>query len=295
MADIFAQKNRGVPSGLYGVNLDNILFMNRRYFLKNATFAAGTIYTLSSFNNLLQAIPDNTEPFPFLDLHVHTTDTFTIEQILQIGQERKVNFGIVAHPAPWALKDDADLKKYIDQLRQYPVYIGLQPTYLGWRKNYSSELLAQVDYILMDPQMVPQGNGKIWQIWEYDTYIENTDDFMNRYMDYALEILNNESINIFAWPLFLPVCIAKDYYTLWTEERMQQLIHAAKKQHIAFEINDLAHTPHAEFILKAKAEGIKFTFGSDSRNRNVGRLAYCKRMLEKCGLTKDDFYTPLKP
>lgn len=241
-----------------------------------------------------RAIPSEPEALPMIDLHVHTTRDFTIDDILEIGKQRNVRFGIVEHPAPWALKDDEDLKKYIDRLRKYPVYIGLQPTYPGWSKHYSAELLVQVDYILMDPQMVPKGNGETWEIWKFDTYIEDTDDFMKRYMDYSLEILNNEPIHIFAWPLFLPVCIARDYYELWTEERMQQLIQMAKKRNIAFEINDMAHTPHKEFILKAKAEGIKFTLGSDSRNHNVGRLSYCRRMVEKCNLTTDDFYVPTR-
>ena len=114
-------------------------------------------------------------------------------------------------------------------------------------------------------------------------------------MAYSLEILRNEPINIFGWPLFLPVCIARDYYTLWTEDRMQQLISAAKRRNIAFEINDMSHTPHEQFIRIAKEQGLKFTFGSDARNRNAGRLAYCKRMAAKCELKPDDFYLPAHP
>lgn len=230
--------------------------------------------------------------FPLLDLHVHTTDKFTIEHVMEIGRTRGVRFGIVDHPIEWALKDDAALKDYLVKLRKYPVLIGLQPTYLGWSKNYSAELLAQVDYILMDPQMVPQGNGKTWRIWEFDTYIDDTEDFMRRYLDYSMRVLENEPIHIFGWPLFLPVCIARDYYTLWTEERMRQIIDAAKKRNIAIEINDMSHTPHEAFIRKAKEAGLKFAFGSDSRNANVGRLAYCKQVARKCGLTAADFYTP---
>jgi histidinol phosphatase-like PHP family hydrolase len=232
--------------------------------------------------------------FPLTDLHVHTTSGFTIDTIMDIGKQTGVNFGIVEHPVSWALKDDRDLENYISKLRKYPVYIGLQPTYLGWSKNYSKELLDQVDYILMDPQMVPQGNGKTWQIWEFDTYIDDTEDFMKRYMDYALEVLTTQPVDIFAWPLFLPVCIARDYYELWTEERMDQIITAAKKRNIAIEINDMAHTPHEAFILKAKQAGLKFAFGSDSRNYNVGKLTFCKRIAQKCGLTADDFYVPEK-
>lgn len=265
--------------------------MKRRNFIKNSALTASMISFLPSY--ACKGSSSLVNP-PYLDLHVHTTNDFTIDDILELGEARNVKFGVVDHPAPWALKDDAALEKYIKNLRNYPVYIGLQPTYPGWSKNYSAELVAQLDYILMDPQMVPQGNGKIWQIWEFDTYIADTENFMKRYMDYSLEILNNEPIDIFAWPLFLPVCIARDYYDLWTEERMQALINVAKERKIAFEINDMAHTPHEEFILKAKAEGIKFTFGSDSRNQNVGRLDYCKRIAEKCNLTASDFFVPSK-
>jgi len=264
--------------------------MERRSFIKNASLAAGLMATAPSIS-----FGGSTEKydFPLLDLHVHTTQQFTIDNIMEIGEKQGVKFGIVDHPISWALKNDADLKNYILNLRKYPVYIGLQPTYPGWYKNYSAELLAQVDYILMDPQMVPMGNGDTWKIWEFDTYIDDTEDFMKRYMDYALQILENEPINIFGWPLFLPVCIARDYYSLWTEERMQLIISTAKKRNIAIEINDMSHTPHDKFILKAKKEGLKFTFGSDSRNQNVGRLAYCKQVALKCGLTASDFYVPV--
>jgi len=185
--------------------------MKRSTFLKSTALSAAMIPFLPSLSALEIA---ETEAFPLLDLHVHTTKDFTIEKVLEIAKERNLRIGIVEHPAIWALKDDSDLRNYINFLRKYPVYIGLQPTYPGWSKNYSAELISQVDYILMDPQMVPQGNGKTWQIWEFDTYIEDTEDFMKRYMDYTLEILTNEPINIFGWPLFLPVCIARDYYSL---------------------------------------------------------------------------------
>jgi histidinol phosphatase-like PHP family hydrolase len=145
----------------------------------------------------------------------------------------------------------------------------------------------------MDPQRVQMRNGEMLQIWEFNTYVEDTEEFMETYMAHSLDILNNEPINIFGWPLFLPVCIARDYYTLWTEERMQKIISAAKKRNIAIEINDMAHTPHDKFILAAKKAGLKFTFGSDSRNMNAGRLAYCKSVAKKCNLKKEDFYVPI--
>jgi histidinol phosphatase-like PHP family hydrolase len=265
--------------------------MKRRTFIKNAGITAGVIAAAPVLANCQIS---ETYDFPVIDLHVHTTQDFTMDWVMKLAGERKVEFGIVDHPADWALKNDADMLAFINRLRKYPVYVGLQPMITGWQKNFSPEVIAQLDYILMDPQTIPLKYGQYERIWQLETYVENTEEFMKRYMEHSLNILNNEQINIFGWPLFLPVCIARDYYTLWTEDRMQAIIKAAKSRNIAIEINDMAHTPHEDFILKAKAAGLKFTFGSDSRNTNAGRLAYCKAVAKKCNLTAEDFYIPVK-
>jgi len=265
--------------------------MERRTFIKNAGLAGGMMLMSPLIGNVKAT---EEYDFPLMDLHVHLTNEFTIEMAMEIAKTRNVKFGIVEHPAVWAIKDDADLKRYIDKLRKYPVYVGLQPIDLNWTKRFSPELLSKIDYVLMDPQRVPMGNGETLSIWQFDTYVEDTEEFMKRYMAYAMEVLNNQPINIFGWPLFLPVCIARDYYTIWTQERMQQIISAAKARNIAIEINDMSHTPHDKFILMAKEQGLKFTFGSDSRNNNAGRLDYCKAVAKKCKLNKEDFYIPGK-
>jgi histidinol phosphatase-like PHP family hydrolase len=263
--------------------------MERRTFIRNAGFAGGMMIMSPLLGNEQTS---NEYDFPLIDLHVHTTNSFTINQIMEIAEKRKVKFGIVEHPAVWAIKDDADLQKHIDKLRKFPVYIGLQPMTTNWSGNFSPKLLKQLDYVLMDPQTIPLGNGEYQRIYELETYVEDTEAFMVRYMEHTLNILHNEPINIFGWPLFLPVCIARDYYTIWTEKRMSQIISAAKARNIALEINDMAHTPHEKFILMAKEQGLKFTFGSDSRNSNAGRLDYCKAIATKCKLKKEDFYIP---
>jgi histidinol phosphatase-like PHP family hydrolase len=265
--------------------------MQRRTFIKNAGLAGGMMVMAPLLKG---EQPSGEYDFPLVDLHVHITNTFTIDHAMALAEKRGVKLGIVEHPAVWAIKDDADLKKHIDKLRKYPVYIGLQPMTTGWEKSFSLEMLKQLDYVLMDPQTIPDGNGDYMRIWNFDTYVENTEAFMERYMEHCLNVLNKEAITIFGWPLFLPVCIARDYYTLWTEKRMQQIISAAKARKIAIEINDMSHTPHDKFILMAKEQGLKFTFGSDSRNNNVGRLDYSKAVAQKCKLTAEDFYTPVK-
>jgi histidinol phosphatase-like PHP family hydrolase len=73
---------------------------------------------------------------------------------------------------------------------------------------------------------------------------------------------------------------------------MQQIIAALKGRGLAVEINDIAHTPDEKFILMAKEAGLKFTFGSDTRDQKAGRLNYCKSVAKKCKLKREDFFVP---
>lgn len=267
--------------------------MKRRQFIRNTGIASSAMMTSPLWANSFKTEGNDLR---LVDMHVHTTPRFSIDEIIAIGKQKNIQFGIVEHPGG-DIVDDASLMKYIDNLRQYPVYIGLQPTTLGWSESFSKEALSKLDYVLMDPQTFEMGNsyGDPMRIWSFDTYVDNTEKFMEAYMEHTMKILeSSEPLNIFGWPLFLPVCIARDYYSLWTEEKMQKIISAAKKRNIAFEINDLAHTPHEKFINMAKEQGLKFTFGSDTRNEKTGRLDYCKYIAKKCNLKEDDFYRPAR-
>ena len=264
--------------------------MERRSFLKSSV-AAGLLTALPYSRSFGEAADDE---FPLMDLHVHLTPTFTIDQVMEIARKTGVQFGIMVNPGG-AVHDDASLKQFIDSLRPYPVYCGLQPMSPGWSKSFSPETVKLLDYVEMDPQTIPNGNGygETLRIWNFDTYVDDPQKFMEIYMAHNLEVIsNNEPLNIFGWPLFLPVCIARDYYTLWTEERMQTIIEALKRRGLAVEINDIAHTPHEKFILMAKEQGLKFTFGSDTRDQKAGRLDYCKSVAKKCNLKREDFFFP---
>lgn len=270
--------------------------MQRRTFIRNVSIASGLL-AVPSFSTLSCSTGKaGNFDFPLLDLHVHLTNSFTIDTVMKISKNTGVQFGIVVNPGQ-SVHNDATLKKYIDSLLPYPVYIGIQPMSPGWSRSFSQEQLARLDYILMDAQTVPSGNGydETLRIWNFDTYVDDAEKFMERYMAHTMEVINNdEPLTTFGWPLFLPVCIARDYYTLWTEERMQQIISALKSKNLNVEINDLAHTPHEKFINMAKEQGLKFVFGSDTRDNKAGRLDYCKYIATKCNLTKEDFYVPLR-
>jgi len=277
--------------------------MDRKKFLQTTgvLIAGGMMGKVAATENYkTDAIPNNNSisakaDFPMMDLHVHRSDKQTIEDIVAKSGKTGIQFGVMENIAPWGIRDDAGLKAYIDALKPYPVFIGLQPMSPGWAKNFSPELIAQADYVAVDPQVVPNGNGydETIFVWEYASYIDDPEVFMERNMQHYMTILTNgEPLNIFACPLFLPISIEREYHRLWTKPRMEQIIEAAKARNIAIEINDLVRVPHEEFILMAKRAGLKFTFGSDTRDQKTGRLDYCKYIASKCGLTQNDFYIP---
>jgi histidinol phosphatase-like PHP family hydrolase len=266
---------------------------SRRDLLKRTAIGATAFISFSDF------APADSETsseqykvdFPIVDYHVHLYGN--IQWAVELSKKRGVKFGIVEHPGPgYKIVNDEVLKKYIDTLKNYPVYKGLQPVYPNWSNAFSKELLYQLDYILMDALTLPEKDGSWLRIWRKDTKVADKESFMKRYVDFNLHILSSEPIDIFAWPTFLPACIADEYDALWTDERMQKIIDVAVKKDIAIELNELAKVPKIKFVKMAKQAGIKFTFGTDSRNDSAGKFEYCLQIAKQGGLTIKDMFVP---
>jgi histidinol phosphatase-like PHP family hydrolase len=289
---------------------------SRRSFLESSVLACGALAGVPHFSRVLGArsgeFPEATSdpsamtpapkpPFPVHDYHVHLSNTLTIDQALELGKQRGVQLGILEHPGPgFPINTDADLQRYIDNLRKYPVRIGLQPVYTGWSKAFSKPVLDQLDYILMDALTLPNPDGTWLAIWQIDTMVDDAEAFMHRYTQFIEQILTTEPIDIFGWPTFLPVPIARQYAQLWTPQRIKRIIDlcadtkqpARPGKKLAIEINEVAHVPDETFIREAKKAGLKFTFGTDSRNQNAAHFYYCYQMAQKCGLTDADMWAP---
>jgi len=105
-------------------------------------------------------------------------------------------------------------------------------------------------------------------------------------------IFSQEPVDIYVNPTVLPDALMPEYDKLWTKERMERVIKVLADNNIALEINARYKTPCAEMIRMAKQAGIKFTFGTNNTGRELGRLDYCLKMIEECGLTPDDIFMP---
>jgi histidinol phosphatase-like PHP family hydrolase len=133
---------------------------------------------------------------------------------------------------------------------------------------------------------------RLW-IPEEVGFIADPQQFMKTLVDRTLGILENEPIDIYANPTFLPQQIAKDYDMLWTEERMQKVARTAARNQVAIELNNRYRIPSPNFVRLAKAAGCKFSFGSNNIGASdLGRCEYGLQIVNECKLGWQDFFVP---
>jgi hypothetical protein len=263
--------------------------------LSSGTFAlqghdpGGTVY----YKNIMVR-PFPAVDFPLVDYHVHLKGGLTLEEAIEISKRRGVKFGIAENCGiGFKVTDDQGLQRSFELLQGQPVYKGMQAEGREWLNLFSKEMIAKFDYVLTDAMTFTDAAGKRIRLWIKDEVeIKDKQDFMDMYVDKIVSVLNNEPIDIFANATFLPACIADEYDLLWTQERMDKVIKAAVKNDVAIEINATFGIPSPTFIKRAKQARAKFSFGTNNGGRELGHLAYCRRMARECGLIEEDMFTP---
>jgi len=263
---------------------------SRRQFLKQSAVACAVASLTRAGEEL---------DFPLVDFHVHL-DNSTIDKVLELPQARSVKFGIVEHAGtkenqyPVVLSNDAELTAYVKMLEGKPVYKGVQAEFSDWASGFTKAGLAQLDYVLIDAMTMPDKNGQRVKLWTKEAEIGEAQRFMDRYVDWHVEILSSGPINILANVSWLPSALMPDYDRLWTEARMRKVIEAAIRGGIALEISASYKLPRLPFLRLAKAAGGKFTFGSNGRYPKMGLLDYSIQMAQQLGLTRRDIFSPAR-
>jgi histidinol phosphatase-like PHP family hydrolase len=271
---------------------------SRRTFLGTAVAAAAAC---SALPRLISAAEAAELGFPLVDLHVHL-DNSSIDQVLPLAKERNVKFGIVEHAGtkenvyPRVLSSDADLNAQIAMLDGKGVYKGVQAEWNDWMSCFSKEGLAKLDYILTDAMTFPGKDGKRVKLWEAG--VENRVDmadkqaFMDRFVDWHIEVLSKQPIDLLANVSWLPAGLLNDYDTYWTAKRVQKVVDAFVKNQVAMEISSSYKLPKLAFLKVAKEAGVKFTFGSNGRYPNMGKLEYSIATAKELGLKASDMWLP---
>jgi histidinol phosphatase-like PHP family hydrolase len=269
---------------------------SRREFCGSLMAAAGTLAAPAQAV-AEEAFPSTVDGIPLVDYHVHRDGT-TLERLLKISRQRGVKFGIVEHAGkkendyPIILANDDELKSYLASLEGKPVYKGVQAEYLDWMSCFSKDVVARLDYILSDAMTIRGPDGRRLKMWSPAFEVGDPQRFMDQYVDFHLEVIACEPIDILANPTWLPKAVEKQYDVLWTPKRFQKIVDAAVKHHVAIEINSQYLIPRIPLLRLAKAAGVKFSFGSNIRGPNVGMLDYCVEMIKALGLKPADIFSP---
>ncbi len=234
--------------------------------------------------------------FPLMDLHVHLKGGLEMEAALANARKYGFTYGLAVNCGlRMGFETDAEVEKYLASYRKPPhTFFGMQAEGREWLNMFSKETIAKFDYVFTDAMTWTNDNGKRMRLWlPEELEIGDPQNFMDQLVHRIEKILRTEPINLYANATYIPDELNARYDELWTPARMDRVIKALVDNKIAMEINDRRKIPSAAFIKRAKAAGVKFTFGTNNAGaEDLGRLSYCLAMVKECGLTPNDMWIP---
>ena len=235
------------------------------------------------------------QKYPAVDLHTHLKDVLTMEEALQRSRKYGLNYGIAANCGlKFPITDNEGLYEYIQEKDNYPVFTAMQAEGREWVNMFSPDTIAMADYVFTDAMTWTNDNGKRMRLWmPEETYIKTPENFMSQLTEEIVGVAN-EPIDIYVNPTFLPEEIRSQYNELWTDDRINTIVRALKKNNVALEINNRYELPSKKILKKAKEAGVKFTIGTNNVTRDIGKPEYAVRMINELNLEPTDMWLPPK-
>lgn len=233
------------------------------------------------------------EDFPVLDYHVHLKGELTSELAAQQSRNYGINYAIAPNCGiGFPITNDDEVMQFLRQMRGEPFILAMQAEGREWIDTFSPRVRAEFDYVFTDALTFTDNKGRRTRIWiPEETWVEDEQKYMDMLVDRICTVLQ-EPMDIYVNPCFIPDQLQDRYDELWTEERMNKFVDALAKSGKALEINHRYEIPNQAIIQKAKAAGVKFAFGTNNADSDFGKLEYCIRMKEACGITAEDMYKP---
>ncbi|MCQ2164797.1 MAG: DUF1080 domain-containing protein [Bacteroidales bacterium] len=239
------------------------------------------------------------EDFPVIDWHVHLKGGLTKEMAHAMSMNYGINYGVAPNAGEGGvgrmLADDAEVYSYYDEVKDEPFLFGVQGEGRKWTQVFSQEALGIFEYLFTDAMTIMDHKGRNSRIYRAEEVRRDgvtKDQYMEQIVKQTELILTNEPADIYANATYIPEDMQEDYDAYWTDERVDRVLDVLEKNSIALEINARYKIPSYDIIRKAKARGIKFTFGTNNVNADFGRLEYAIGAIEACGLTVDDMWFP---
>ena len=263
----------------------------------------------------LRPLPDNEQPertdaideqndeiirlqqanFPVIDFHVHLKG-WNQEQAMAHSRKTGIFYGIAPNCGiGFPITSDADIATYLDTTKDLSCFQAMQGEGREWPTTFSAEAREQFDYVFTDAMTFTDHKGRRTRLWiPHEIWIDISHErYMDIIVDRIVKVLKEEPIDIYVNPTFLPDPMMLDYDKLWTDARINKVIEALMTKRIALEINARYRIPNEKIIRAAREAGIRFAFGTNNADSNIGNLEYCIEMMKKCGITERDMFFPV--
>lgn len=242
--------------------------------------------------------------FPVIDYHVHLKGGMTRE----MAHARSMNYGINYGVAPNAYgpmtadeggygtmyQNDEELQEYYNEVSGSPFLLGIQGEGRKWLHSFSNDMLNKFDYLFTDGMTVYDQRNRLTRTYHADEvhFDISKQAYMDMLVNQFVKILSNEPADFFANSFYIPDAMMGDFDMYWTDERIDKVLDVLEANNIAIEINARRDIPSYKIINRAKARGIKFTFGTNNMNADFSKLEYCMKAMKDCNLTVDDMWFP---
>ncbi|MEI8373137.1 MAG: hypothetical protein WCJ35_09935 [Planctomycetota bacterium] len=232
--------------------------------------------------------------FLLIDYHIHLKGDLTLEKALECSRKAGVFYGIVANCGlKFPITDDQGIHDYIKKMKGQSCFVGMQAEGREWPTLFSKEAIAKFDYIFTDAMTIVDHRGRRARLWmPEEVEVPDKQAFMVLLVRTIEQILDNEPIDIYVNPTYLPDVLIKEYDALWTPERLDRVIDAAARNGVAIEISNRLKLPKADFIRRAKRAGIQFTVGTNNIDSKLGQEEYALQMIRECDLKPSDMFLP---
>ncbi|MEN6324417.1 MAG: family 16 glycoside hydrolase [Proteiniphilum sp.] len=232
------------------------------------------------------------ENFPVLDYHVHLKG-ITAEQAAARSRQLGINYALAPNCGiGFPITNDSEVIAYLDSMKGQPFIQAMQGEGREWPATFSDSVRKQFDFVFTDAMTFTDTKGRRTRLWMPDeVFVEDEQQYMDLIVQKIVDVMK-EPMDVYVNPTVLPDVMNDRYDEFWTEERMDKVINAMVAGGKALEINNRREVPHQVFIQKAKDAGLKFTFGTNNKDGDFGKLEYCFKMKEACGLTAEDMYRP---
>ena len=237
-----------------------------------------------------------------LDCHAHTTwsdGALDVAALAALVRERGARPSVSDHlsgDVAGAVDSVARVRDYLDDLARHDVLRGGEFCWHDalWRELPDDVVVRFTHRVgslhaihLPDGTRVHMFQRRLPEGLAPDAYMEAHVAELERF---AREM----PVDILAHPTLLPLPWRdRPLEEMWTEAREERAVAALARAGIAFELSN-RYRPHARFVRRAAAAGVRLSLGSDGHSvEQVGDVAEPLAMARRAGVADEALYDPL--